>query len=140
LPNEVRKFYKTHLALVTRPSLTDYSQLLQLIVARFSKVFLVIDALDESNESDGTRSCLVNEVRKLPSTLHLLCTSRHIPDIEQQFSGSALQEVRASDKDVENYLIERIKQSVRLKKHVIADPPLLDVITKNIVAKVDGML
>jgi len=129
--------YSDHIALGSRPSLTGYSQLLRLIIASFSNVFLVIDALDESNE--GTRDGLITEIRKLPLRLHLLCTSRRIPDIEQQFSGSASQEVRASDNDVENYIVKRIEQNVRLRKHVNEDPRLLEAITRSLVAKIDGM-
>lgn len=140
IPNEVQELYTFHVARATRPVLTDYSKLLGLIAARFSTVFIVVDALDESNESDGTRSGLIREILKLPPNSQLLCTSRHIPDIEQQFEGSACLEVRASDRDVEKYLVERIEQSARLKRHAIADPSLVEAITSNVVAKVDGML
>jgi ankyrin repeat domain-containing protein 50 len=140
IPDEVQELYASRLALKTRPGLMDYSKILQLIAAKYSKVFLVIDALDESNESHGTRSGLIKEIRKLPRNLHFLCTSRHIPDIEQQFGGSICQEVRASDIDVERYLVERIEQSARLNRHVTADPSLLNAITSNVVVKADGML
>jgi hypothetical protein len=140
VPNEVQKLYKHHNSLRTRPSLTEYSQLLQLIVARSSKVFLIIDALDECNESNGTRSSLITEIQKLPPCMHLLCTSRHAPDIEQQFSGLPRQEIRASNIDVERYLVDSIKKNARLKKHVLADASLLDAIIGSIVARVDGML
>lgn len=139
MPDEVQKLYQHHTGLGTRPRLADYSQLLQFIASRFSKVFLIIDALDECNESDGTRSGLIQEIRKLPRTLHLLCTSRHVRDIEQQFSGLPRQEIRASNIDVEKYLVGSIERHARLKKHVVADPSLGDEITRSIVTKVDGM-
>jgi ankyrin repeat domain-containing protein 50 len=137
VPDEVRTLYKHHNEQETRPSLTDYSKLLQLIITGFSKVFLIIDALDECNESD--RSGLITEIRKLPPSLHLWCTSRHLLDIEQMFNHSPKLEIRASNTDVERYLEDYIEQNRRLKKHVSSDPSLRDVITKTIVKKVNGM-
>lgn len=140
MPDEVRECYARHIGLGTHPSITEYPQLLQVIAARFSRVYLVIDALDECNDRGGTWSGLIKEIRKLPPNLHLLCTSRPVGDIEQLFSGSPCQEIRASKLDVEMYLLEYIEKDARLKKHVLADPSLLDEITGSIVAKVDGML
>jgi hypothetical protein len=138
-PEEVWELYKQHDKLGTRPSLLGYSQLLQVIAAKFSKIFLVIDALDECNDDDGTRTSLIGEIRRLPPSLHLLCTSRQIRDIEQLFIGTPRQEIRASDTDVGSYVMSSIEQNPRLKKQVLADATLLEEITRNIVAKVDGM-
>jgi hypothetical protein len=138
IPDKIRTFYTEHIALGARPSLADYSQLLQLAATRFSKIFLIIDALDESNED--IRGGLLREVRKLPPSSHLLCTSRHIPDIEQQLYDFAYQEVRASNKDVENYIVGSIEQNMRLRNLTTADPSLREVIITSIIAKVDGML
>jgi hypothetical protein len=46
---------------------------------RFSKVYVVIDALDECRESNGTRATKFAEFQEIQLYANLLATSRHIP-------------------------------------------------------------
>ena len=140
IPDEVEKLYHSHNRSGTRPSLSEFYQALLAVIRRFSKVFIVVDALDECNESNGTGNRLIREINQLWPRPYLLCTSRHLLSIERQFDSAPRQEIRASNTDVEKYIVGSIAQNARLKKHVLADPSLRDAITRSIFERVDGML
>jgi len=113
--------------------------LLQLEAKSFSKVFIIVDALDESNESNGVRDSFLAEIRNLQPSIHLLVTSRHISTIEREFESAARVEIQASNEDVRKYLEGRIERESRLRCHVKADPALQDRIINTIVEKAQGM-
>lgn len=71
--------YKTHAKEKTRLSLDKYSTMLKREAGRFSKVYVVIDALDECRESNGTRATKFAEFQEIQLYANLLATSRHIP-------------------------------------------------------------
>lgn len=127
--------YEAHTLSQTRPSITEYLNLLRLAVHRYSKVLIVIDALDECNEIDGTRRALISELHKLRPQLSLLVTSRDIPNIQRQLQDAARLEIQANDEDIRNYIKERISSSDRLSMYVKKDSRLhefiIDTVTKN---------
>jgi NACHT domain len=138
ISNEISSLYHHHVKERTRPALGEWSQLLQSEVHHLSKVFVIVDALDECSESNGTRDSFLTEIRKLPN-MHLLVTSRHILTIEREFEKAASVEIRASDEDVKRYLQDRIKKERRLVGHIKADPALGETIISTIVQKAKGM-
>lgn len=140
LPDRIRCVHKAHAERGTRPSWREYLKLLQEEVGCYSRIFLVIDALDECREVDGTRNTLLTELENLQRGLQLLVTSRpHISDIERVFRNSVNLEIRAQNEDVRKYLDGRLEREVRLKNHIEQDPALRDEIIRAIIAKVDGM-
>ena len=122
----------------TRPPLSEWSRLLESELCRFSKVFIVIDALDECPESRGIRRDFLNEIWKLPKT-QILVTSRHIPAVEREFEMAARLEIRATDEDVERYLKDRILRERRLARHVKEVPALEKAIVTSVREKAKGM-
>jgi len=134
---EIRLLYNHHKKRMTRPSLNDLSALIRGRVAAYSKVFLVVDALDECTED--SRSDLVTEVHRLPVGVHFLCTSRFVPDIENIFRAASRIEIRANDEDVRRYLEAQLQKESRLKRHVDAEPHLREEIVSTIIVKVQGM-
>ena len=103
-----------------------------------SKVFIVVDALDECNEIG--RHALLFELKKLLPTAHLLFTSRpYIVDFAQYFDHFSLLEVRASDHDIKVYVGERIANNNRLKRLVQNDDVLRNDIIEVILSNVKGM-
>lgn len=135
LPRELMALYEAHALIQTRPSITEYTQLLRLAVQSYSKVLVVIDALDECNEVDGTRKALISELQKLQPQLNLLVTSRDMPNVQRQLQDAARLEIQASDEDIRNYIDERIYSSDRLSLYVQKDSTLhdfmIDTVTKN---------
>jgi hypothetical protein len=141
ISDEVRDVYKAHISKKTHPSLKEYSTLLQSELRAFSKVFIVIDALDECPEFDETRSNLLHEVQKLQPKLRLLITSRPqiSADIERSFVDAARLDIYANPEDIKMYIEGRIQKDVRLKNNVDEDPSLKDDIIETIVKKAEGM-
>lgn len=134
---EIKALYKRHNDRQTRPTLQQFLESLQSVVGTFSKVFVVVDALDEC--PDQTRAELLIALRYLTG-LNLLVTSRNIPAIAQAFHGARHLEVRASDHDVEKYIEGRIPRAGFLNIHLGKDATLKEEILKAITGNIDGML
>lgn len=135
---DIRDMHNSHSSKQTRPSLAEYSSMLQKVVRGFSKVFVVIDALDEYIEQNGTREVLIREIQALQPDVHLLVTSRWVPNIQQEF-GSLQLEIRASDDDIKHYLAARIFKAARLRRHVNEDKELQEKIVDTIGERCQGM-
>jgi len=135
----VSLLYERHSSRKTKPSLEEISTALQTVLKMFSSVYLVIDALDECSDRDGTRSRLLAELRDLQREvdLRLMVTSRFIPDIENEFRSMPMLEVRATDADVKRFVRGQI---YRLSKCVQRDIELQGFVEDKIVDAVDGML
>lgn len=106
LPQAVKDLYQLHYESHTKPSPEEISTTLRSVAATYSRVFVIIDALDEC-QSHNCRAKLLSELFKLQSShsINIFATSRHITDIIDQFKGkSESLEIRASDQDVERYL------------------------------------
>jgi Cdc6-like AAA superfamily ATPase len=139
LPQTLRKLYETHQSRRTRPSLEEVSQTLQSVVSEYSKAFIIIDAVDECQDSCGDRKRLLAGLFSLQvkTGLCLLATSRFIPSIQKEFEGrSTRMEIRASDYDLKRYIAENI---TRLPAFVLRSADLQNEVESSIVGAVDGM-
>jgi hypothetical protein len=139
ISDDIVSLYRHHSKKQTRPRLDELSKLLQSEVRCLSKVFFVIDALDECPESNGIRDGFITEIQKLQPITHLLITSRHISTIEHEFEQAARVEIRASDEDVKKYLECRIESESRLVRLVKGDSALQAAISNTIVENAKGM-
>lgn len=81
----------------------------------YTRIFIIIDALDECQASDGCRERLISELFNLQmrSGANIFTTSRIIPEIRDKFNRSKEVEIRAHDEDVRRYLDSQIAQSGR---------------------------
>ena|SRR6266536_5984109 len=104
-----------------------------------SKVYFVIDALDESTDHGKTRDSFLDSLRHLPSKAHLLVTSRYIPDVERSFQDLARLEIHAADVDVKTYLEKQLQDHHQLANYVQDHPSLKVTIIDAIVRRTDGM-
>ena len=113
LPESVNVLYDQHRAKCTRPSLDEISGVLQSVVTMYSRSFIIVDALDECQVSDGSQARFLSELFTLQTQhgVNIFATSRLIPQIMDQFNGSVSLEIRAHDNDVRQYLHDRIVQS-----------------------------
>lgn len=99
---ELRVLYQSHLAFATRPGLKEISGLLQSVIQNFARVFIVIDALDESPET--TRDSFVGEIEKLRTFSHLLVTSREGSPLPTTLHDAIHLNIHASDTDLESFI------------------------------------
>jgi hypothetical protein len=139
VPDDLRKRHEAHARNKppTPPTLTEYVQLLRSQLADCPSVFLVIDALDECEVQ--TRKELCAQLQNLPKNIHLLITSRDIPELKDEINPSARLEIRANNRDIEIYLEDKIERETRLKRHTQNDPGLGPLITNTIRDKAQGM-
>jgi hypothetical protein len=102
----------------------------------YSRVFIVVDALDECQV--GCRSRFLSEIFNLQVKCgaNIFATSRFIPEITEKFNGSTPMEIRANDEDIRKYLEGHMSQ---LPSFVSRNVDLQEEIVTKIVQAVDGM-
>jgi hypothetical protein len=138
LLGSVKDLYDLHKAKRTRPSLEETSRVLQSLVAMYSRVFFIVDALDECRVSDGCRTRFLLEIFSLQARYgaSIFATSRFLPDIIDKFKEAITLEIRASNEDVQIYLDGHM---FRLPGFVRRSLELQDEIKSAILKTVDGM-
>lgn len=117
----------------------ELTQAIHLEIARYRRVFVVVDALDECTEDGNTRADLLDELKSLPKNVSLLVTSRKISAMKNEFEGTVSVEIYASDSDISKYITGRIQREHRLARHVKADPSLQEAIVNGIISRARGM-
>jgi hypothetical protein len=132
------ELYKKHRGENSRPSLDDISQLLLSESSHFSKLFIVIDAIDECSDTKILVK-LFKELAKLRPILRLLVTGRpNIRTVEAIYPDCTLLRIKANEEDVRTYLESRINEAEILKSYF--DEDLNETVVEDrIIEKADGM-
>jgi hypothetical protein len=112
---------------------------LKLEIGVYSKVFIIVDALDECPEDEGRRANLLRALLSLPKMVNLMVTSRPLATFETDLKGMTRLDILADDRDVRMYVEGRIPQERRLARHVRNDPTLHDILMETIVNSAKGM-
>jgi hypothetical protein len=103
------------------------------------RVFIVIDALDECDESANRGPILELLEDLMASRVRLLITSRPFPpDIEDILGERTQILVAASESDIRAFVLQQIAKSIRMKK--IIDNDIREKITTEIMKTSGGML
>ncbi|CCD49686.1 hypothetical protein BofuT4_P093940.1 [Botrytis cinerea T4] len=139
IPDYVLDLYHKHRSMGTNINATEAVHLLHSLVSEFPRLYIVVDALDECEETKKTRTNLIRQLQNLPSNAHLLLTSRRLGDIEEKLSDYPHLEIRASDDDVRAYLEARIDTEENILKFCKKDPTLRKTIIGKIAEKAHGM-
>ncbi|KAJ7589373.1 hypothetical protein C8J56DRAFT_784706, partial [Mycena floridula] len=125
------------------PSIDEVFKALQAEVSLYSQVYIVVDALDESSESNQARELFFSTdpqgLWSLPDHVHLLVTSRDMLSISQEFNNIARIPIRAHDEDLETYIRGRITTDKKLKRLVKEDVKLTTEIMEKVSLKAAGM-
>jgi hypothetical protein len=124
-----------------RPTYGELSVLLQSESRYLSKLFVVIDALDEYSYVDDATPKLLIEIQKLQPSLHLLVTSRsHLGNVIQLCLPDAIRlEIRAHDEDIKKYVDKRIRMEKYLGFLIKKTPELREAVKNTITEKAKGM-
>ena len=130
--DNVTPLYTHNKGQCTRPTLDELTKVLETEFGTYSKVFIVVDALDECREEDGTRERLLKALRSLTGNVNLMVTSRNLPSIAREFEGKKQLTIRANDQDIKIYINGRIAVAPRHLKN------LQDVIVNRIVESING--
>ena len=139
LPGVIRSLYDKHRDKRTRPSFGEISASLRSVASLYSKVFIVVDALDECPISKGCRTRFIAEIIDIQAQTgaSIFTTSRFIPEITQTFQDTAtVLEIRARAEDVRKYLAS---QMFHLPGFVRRRADLQEEIITEIIRAADGM-
>jgi Cdc6-like AAA superfamily ATPase len=134
----VERLHKKHYERGTKPLVEEIFSVLREVVAKHATVYIVIDALDESHDSDGTRSQLLARLKALQveHDVRIMATARFLPEIQAEFLSAIKLEIQASDEDVRQYVAG---QTHRLPRCIQRDPALQAMMQDKLAEAVDGM-
>ena len=135
--SEVMAYYEEAGDIGRRPTLTQVSQLLHSEIQRLGTAYIVLDALDECEES--TRDIVLQHLMKLRPKIRLLITSRQMPQTGPGLHPVCTLEIRATDADIQECLEYRLRER-RLARHVLGDHELENIIITTVLEKAKGML
>ncbi|KAK2756783.1 hypothetical protein FQN54_005229 [Arachnomyces sp. PD_36] len=141
LPDPVKDLYDERLETARPQTAGSFLNVLDAVVSRFVKVFIVIDALDECLPTGGTCATLLESIFTLQANHHVrfLATSRDYPEISARFDDSPCLRIRAHEDDIEKFLRSQINQVGVLPYFVQRKPELQKDIIADITKAVDGM-
>jgi hypothetical protein len=138
LAEPLMRLHKQHANRGTRPSADEIFTALQSVTLDLSTVYIVVDALDECRNDDGTRRWLIARIRDLQSKadVRFLATSRFIPGIIDEFKDLGRLEIQASDEDVRRFVAGQVH---RLPNCIQRKHELQRLVQDKIAESVDGM-
>jgi len=136
-PDTLSRLYRDHEPNQSRPSWEELLQTLYTVAASYTKVFIVVDAVDEC-QNDGTRKRFLQAIFDLQArtSTNILGTSRHDTEIQQKFQTSAVLEIHAGNQDIEKYIDGNMH---KLPDFVENSSELSSKIKKQVIVRVDGM-
>ncbi|KAL8948818.1 MAG: hypothetical protein Q9222_005025 [Ikaeria aurantiellina] len=137
LPQQLIELHNSHSSKGMRPGLKETTAIFENTIPFFDKVYVVLDALDESSEV--VRRLLLPSLKALPSNVQLLITTRHIDEIAREFPSSTRIEIRASRGDLKRYIKSRIASSSRLARFVQESSTLEQEVSEGVISNADGM-
>lgn len=138
LPESVKSLHNKHKERRSRPSFDELSNALRSVAAGYQKAFIIVDALDECEATDGCRQKFLQDMFALVDKfgVNLFATSRSIPEVAAKFLTATKLEIRASPEDVRKYVDGSIS---RLPSFVGRSPELKEEVVTEIIKAVDGM-
>jgi hypothetical protein len=135
LPDSIMELYNRHkqskFSLPTPP----FDDLLVATIRSFSKVFIVVDALDEYPSS--IRAQFLGALNDLKPS-HLLITSREHIRIEQVIPSHRMIPILAHEQDINSYVDSRL-ETFRLASRIRANPDLRKEIITTVVANTGAL-
>lgn len=137
VPESVINLYQKYQAPQNKPGLDEIIDVLLSAATLYSRIFLVVDALDECHEA-GHRSSFLETIFKLQTHANgsVFATSRPIPDIEAHFNRASSLEISANKEDVDMYIDGHMSH---LPGFVLRSPELCTMVKTEIAQAVEGM-
>ncbi|KAJ6524804.1 hypothetical protein B0H19DRAFT_1042750, partial [Mycena capillaripes] len=137
-----RELYQQHQEKGTAPCLEEVINILRSSLKEFSKVFVIIDAMDEYPNESPTfqREILLQHLVEMGINVSLMITSR--PNISPEpsfFPNLEILHIQAAPEDIQRYINAQIKLSPQLRRHIQKKPVLQEEIHAKITRTVAGM-
>ena len=138
IPDCVQTLYDQYRNQPKRPILDEILSILHSVSILYSRIFIIVDALDECQVTNGCRTRLLSGIFELQARVraNIFSTSRYNPEIVERFKESISLEIRARDEDVQTYLAGHM---TRLRPFVSGNPDLQNKVKATISKAVDGM-
>ena len=138
IPEKVQQTYQYHRNKGTRPRLEEVLEMTASSMAPLSRIFLIVDALDELGNTGKVRQSFIQHLRQLQDLHHfnLMTTSREIPNLALDFHQPRCMDLRANPGDIRKYVQGHIGN---LSNCVINSTSLQETIADTIIESVDGM-
>ncbi|KAF5638856.1 ankyrin protein [Fusarium sp. NRRL 25303] len=142
LPECLRSLYTNHAIQRTRPSPREIVSTLGSVISKHTRVFIIIDALDEYGSAPGARESFLGQLARLQeeSDVNLFATSRFDTTISSEIRSSFLNnmslEINAVRGDIGTYIegnFNMFPSDIRQNKD------LRRVIIESVQESVDGM-
>ncbi|KAK4945243.1 hypothetical protein LTR10_015402 [Elasticomyces elasticus] len=121
-----------------KPTLPQYRSWLQDEIRKFRRTTVIIDALDEL-PTKGLREQLIRELRQLQPAIHLLVTSRSLPEMQRSRDDGSTIEIRPQKADVISYVKSRLTSGFGLWEHIEQNETTLNLLVDKLTAANDRM-
>jgi GTPase SAR1 family protein len=135
----VSTMYAFHNKRRTRPVTSQWLELLQQEFQLYSKVYVVVDALDEYGETDDDRHALVASLIDLKPQIQLLVTSRIPPSRDLPVTEEQIMAISGSDNDIRGYLVAQIQRRGRLARLLNTDDAFTERLVHEVTQSAKGM-
>ena len=139
LSNEAQTLYSSHQKWQTQPNIKELLPLLRAESGRVSTFFIVLDALDEFDDTHNARATILLELRQIPNVRVMITGRTHMERTVSKLDEVATLSIRASNSDIRRYLDARIEKTGYLGDEVKSDQDLRATVIDGIIRKADGM-
>ncbi|KAH7490040.1 hypothetical protein FOMA001_g2407 [Fusarium oxysporum f. sp. matthiolae] len=140
IDTQVTRLYENRNSAGSLLSRETIMEALESSILSYSRVFIVVDAIDELDVSRGYRDSFLTSLSTISSKLvwkiSLFISSRLIPDIAESLKGSTTLEIKASEMDISKFTQGQMS---RLPSFVTRRPDLQSEITETIGRAAQGM-
>ena len=138
ISESLKDYHDEHKRSNTHPTLARAFEVLKAECDNMSRIFTIVDALDECSEKDATRHTVVKGLLSLQGSkrINILVTSRPIPSILCKFEVCERLEIRAASEDIRGYLLGQMDQ---FSERILAEKDLQAKIISGIMDAADGM-
>lgn len=107
----IQNFYEGYKERGSRPLIKELTGLLKVITSLLSRAYVIIDALDECDDTDYSRTRLLDSLFAAQKKgLNICATSRNVHVIEQRFEDATKWQVIPSTNDIFAFLDKRMAQ------------------------------
>ena len=139
IPKNILDLYHRNISRHTHLKAGELIELLLVEARSFERVFIVVDALDECQEGNGTRANLLAALRRLKPFVSLLVTSRFTVNIPVELGSHKRLEIVANQMDIQIYVLYQLRRLHAISRIIESDPDFRDLIVQSILKASSGM-
>ncbi|KAK2850705.1 hypothetical protein FQN49_005405, partial [Arthroderma sp. PD_2] len=138
LPDTIKRLHDNHKKGQTRPLFKEILTAFNSLASGYSRIYILVDALDECQTEDACQSKLITEILKIQDKLgaNLFLTSQPMAQIMERFKGCLQKEISASKEDIGAYLDAEMSH---FQSAVLEDTELMETVKTRIIEAVGGM-